>query len=76
MTSGRGQALFRLIRDAILLLSGLGLLAYETMVSPEPRLAIIGVAAAMLGLPGTLITDRLFHQAREPQPKEPSNDTQ
>lgn len=72
--SGKEQAIFRLVRDVILFLSGLALLGWETFGTPEPRLAIIGVAAAMLGLPGTLITDRLF-SGRTEESIEPSRDT-
>lgn len=65
MTEGESAAAFRLIRDVVLLIAGLCLLGYETFIVVEPRLVIIGVAVAMLGLPGTLVTDRIL-SARHP----------
>lgn len=48
------------IRDAVVLLAGLGLLGHETIVAAEPRTLLVTVAAAAIGLPATLIADRRF----------------
>jgi hypothetical protein len=48
------------IRDVVLLIGGLGLLANEALIVTEPRALIITVAVAMIGLPATLLADRKF----------------
>lgn len=45
------------IRDAILLVAGLALLGHETLVAVEPRIVLVTIAAAMLGLPIPLRID-------------------
>ncbi|MDL5159393.1 hypothetical protein [Actinomycetospora termitidis] len=50
----------KLARDVAMLLGGLGLSFYETVISPEPREVILALAALMLGLPASLISDRAF----------------
>lgn len=60
-------------RDAILFVSGLALLGYETLGSPEPRALLIAIAAAMIGLPATLFTDRRFIGPPPEPPTQPSS---
>lgn len=59
------------LRDAALFLGGAAVMTHEVIGVPEPRLAVLGVAAAMLGLPGSLGMDRLLNRgAEQPPPKE------
>lgn len=51
---------FAQIRDVVLLIGGLLLLCHETLVVAEPRYLLIGIAAAMIGLPATFLADRRF----------------
>jgi hypothetical protein len=53
-------------RDAVLLISGLLLLAHETLLVDEPRAILIGIAAAMIGLPATFFADRKFLSPSKP----------
>jgi hypothetical protein len=63
-------------RDFVLFLAGLVLLAYETVAVPEPRWLLITIAAAMMGLPGALVADRLFlGRAPHPSPEAPAEPT-
>lgn len=50
------------VRDVALLLAGLAVLIHETVIAAEPREILIIVVAAMLGIPATLRTDRLFQK--------------
>jgi hypothetical protein len=45
-------------RDTVLLVGGLALLAHETLIVPEPRVVLLTIAAAMIGLPATLRLDQ------------------
>lgn len=54
------------LRDLVLFLGGAVVMAHEVVGVPEPRLAVLAVAAAMLGLPGSLGMDRLL--SRDPPP--------
>lgn len=58
-------------RDLALVLGGLLLLAYETVVVESPRVLLVTVAVAMLGLPATLLVDRSFPTRKPPADKEP-----
>lgn len=58
---------FAAIRDAALLAGGMALLGYETLVSTEPRVVLLTIAAVMMGLPATFAADRWF-VPRAPQP--------
>ena len=55
----------RNVREAILFAAGLLLAGYETVAVPEPRVLILGMAAAMLGLPATLALDRSFRRSEK-----------
>ena len=57
---------FAQIRDVLLLAGGLSLLGYETLGAAEPRWILVTIAAAMMGLPGALVADRLLVD-RSPQ---------
>lgn len=46
------------IRDVILFLSGLAGVAYETLTRDQPRIELLVVFIAMMGLPVTLLGDR------------------
>lgn len=59
------------VRDAVMFLGGAALMTHEVIGVPEPRLAILGVAAAMLGLPGSLGMDRLLNRGAEPSSPPP-----
>lgn len=59
------------VRDVVLLIAGLLLLAHETIVAPEPRLALLTLAAAMLGLPATLRLDRARSGSSSTAPSTP-----
>ena len=52
------------VRDVALLLGGLAVLAHETFITQHPREVLLIVVAAMLGIPATLRTDRLFQRGR------------
>ncbi|GEL20852.1 hypothetical protein [Pseudonocardia asaccharolytica] len=61
------------IRDAVLLIGGLALLGYETVIAAEPRIAILTIAAAMIGLPATVLADRkLISRNTTPSESDPS----
>lgn len=63
---------FQAVRDVVLLLAGLALLGHETLVVAEPRYLLIGIAAAMIGLPATFLADRKFVTSTpSPPPVEP-----
>jgi hypothetical protein len=70
---------FARTRDAVLLIGGLGVLAHEMILVAEPRAILIGLAAAMFGLPMTFLADRKFMSAEKtPDPlpaPEPKGDT-
>lgn len=51
---------FQPVRDVVLLVAGLLLLGHETLLVAEPRYLLIGIAAAMIGLPATFLADRKF----------------
>jgi hypothetical protein len=57
-------------RDVVLLVCGLSLLGYETLGVAEPRIVLITIAAAMIGLPATFLADRRF--TGEPPTSTPS----
>jgi hypothetical protein len=59
---------FQAVRDVVLLLAGLALLGHETLVVAEPRYLLIGIAAAMIGLPATFLADRRFVTSTPSQP--------
>jgi hypothetical protein len=48
------------VRDVVLLLCGLGILGHEMVVVAEPRIALLTLAAGMIGLPATFLADRKF----------------
>lgn len=58
------------LRDLVLFLLGAAVMAHEVVGVPEPRLAVLGIAAAMLGLPGSLGMDRLLARGADPPSKE------
>lgn len=60
------------VRDVILLIGGLALLGHETLVVAEPRYLLIGVAAAMIGLPATFLADRRFVTSAPSDPTSPA----
>lgn len=59
-------------RDAVLLVTGLLLLGHETLFVGEPRAILIGIAAAMIGLPATFFADRRFLSSPKPDTEAPS----
>lgn len=64
---------FRIFRDVVTFLAGLGLAGWEVLTAVgEPSLIVLGLAATMMGLPGTLGVDRLLNRgapaADEPEP--------
>ncbi len=68
-------ATFAQVRDVLLLLAGLALLGHETLVAAEPRWALIGIAAGMIGLPATFLADRRFVSSTPTEPlPEPTPD--
>lgn len=67
----RPRPKFPAIRDVILLIAGLALLGHETLVVTEPRYLLIGIAAAMIGLPATLLADRQFVTSGSSTPADP-----
>jgi hypothetical protein len=75
----RWPTLFSAIRDAVLLLDGLALLVHETVLVPEPRLPLLAIAAASIGLPPSLLADRLLRTGGSspapPADDEPSSPT-
>lgn len=62
---------FHQVRDAALLVGGLALLAHETVLAPEPRIALITIAAGMIGLPATFLADRRFGGSTPSPPGRP-----
>lgn len=64
------------IRDAVLLLGGLAVLAHEMVVVAEPRIALLTLAAGMIGLPATFLADRKFQLPGVPstQPPDPTSE--
>lgn len=64
------------IRDAVLFVSGLTLLGYETLGVAEPRIVLITIAAAMIGLPATFLADRRFVGSPPEPPTSASSTTQ
>ena len=44
----------RIIRDFVLLFLGMYIVLHETMQTGEPRIALLGIALVMLGLPPVL----------------------
>jgi len=60
------------LRDLFLFLGGAALMTYEVLGVPEPRIAVLGIAAAMLGLPGSLGMDRLLSRSVEPPSPPPA----
>jgi hypothetical protein len=64
---------FASVRDIVLLILGLALLGHETVIASEPRVALLTIAAAMIGLPATLLADRRFTSS-SPAPIEPPTD--
>ncbi len=61
-------------RDIALVVGGLLLLGYETVVVESPRALIVTVAVAMLGLPGTFLADRTFPMRKRPAPPDDEED--
>lgn len=55
-------------RDLALIIGGLLLLGYETVVVDTPRALIVTVAVAMLGLPASLLADRTFPTRKRQDP--------
>lgn len=62
---------FQPVRDVVLLIAGLLLLGHETLVVAEPRYLLIGIAAAMIGLPATFLADRRFVGSTQSPPAPP-----
>jgi hypothetical protein len=58
----------RTLRDALFTLAGIALVGHEAVIAAEPRLDILAIAAALLGLPGYLFTERLFNKTPPPDP--------
>jgi hypothetical protein len=55
-------------------LVGAGIVVHEVVVVPEPRLLVLTIAAALLGLPGTWTTDRALAR-RKPSPSSNESET-
>lgn len=71
--SARTVVTFRVFRDVVTFLAGLALAGYEivtTAPNGEPSLVVLGLAATMMGLPGTLGIDRLLNRGEPPPPPE------
>jgi hypothetical protein len=64
------------IRDVALLLVGLAILIHETVIAAEPREVLLLVVAAMLGIPATLRTDRLFQKGTPATDETPSESSE
>ncbi|GEL17701.1 hypothetical protein [Pseudonocardia asaccharolytica] len=62
------------LHATLLVLGGMALAGYEAVAVPEPRMAILGLAAAMMGLPGAVLGDRLMARILGGQKPEPSPD--
>lgn len=61
---------FPLFRDIVTFLGGISLAAYEVLTTPpsaEPSLVVLGMAATMMGLAGSLPFDRILNRG-EPEP--------
>lgn len=68
------MTLFRVFRDVVTFLAGLVLAGYEVLTTPDgadPSLIVLGLAATMMGLPGSLGIDRLL-QRGDAAPPPPS----
>lgn len=59
MTSVRG-GLPQAIRDGVLLVAGVVGVGHETLMTDEPRLPLLFLFGAMMGLPAFLGLDRFF----------------
>lgn len=67
--------LFRVFRDVVTFLAGLALAGYEVLTAVgEPSLIVLGLAATMMGLPGTLGVDRLLNRGEPTPPKAPEDE--
>lgn len=60
MTSTHEQGLPQRVRDVVFLLLGSAGVAYETLSPNEPRLPLLFIFGALLGLPAFLGLDRFF----------------
>lgn len=70
---GAPVTLFRVFRDVVTFLAGLALAGYEVLTAVgEPSLIVLGLAATMMGLPGTLGVDRLLNRGEPTPPKTPA----
>lgn len=49
---------FPTVRDVVLLLGGLAILAHEVFAAGGPRTELLTIAAGMIGLPATFLADR------------------
>lgn len=58
--SGHEQGLSQRVRDVVFLILGGGGVAYETLSPNEPRLPLLFIYGALLGLPAFLGLDRFF----------------
>jgi hypothetical protein len=56
-------------RDTVLLVGGLALLTHESLIVPEPRIVLITIASAMIGLPATLRLDQVVRTLSGPSDK-------
>lgn len=65
MTDSRATVVWKGIRDGVLFAGGLAILFHETIMVTNPNVAIIGAAITMLGLPSSLLGDRLFRSRRD-----------
>lgn len=66
------MTLFRVFRDVVTFLAGLALAGYEVLTAVgEPSLIVLGLAATMMGLPGTLGVDRLLNRGGSEPPAAP-----
>lgn len=64
--AGGSLVTVKVFRDVVTFLGGLTLLGFEVLTMPDPRLEILGIAAAMMGLPGTLGLDRILNRGESP----------
>lgn len=63
------------LRDVVLLLGGLAILGHEMVIVVEPRIALLTLAAGMIGLPATFFADRKFQLPGIPPAEPPSPST-